>query len=90
MEAKKFYKVKFKKDKLNTILEFHRDYSACSPYGNKSAVTIMRDGDFIGIADTRYDDLVMRNFGGWCLAWVKNHFNPEYIFKIEEIVKGDG
>ena len=85
MEMTKKYRVKFNVPKYNTVYTFVRDKSACSPYGNKSAVTIFKGDEFIGIADTRYDPLVMLNFGRWCEEWLSERFDPAYEPTFEEI-----
>lgn len=79
------YEVTFNKPEFNAVYEFVRDESAAFAYGNGSAVTIFRNGDFKGIVDTRYDRDVMKDFDGWCLAYLNDYFDPAFEPAIKKI-----
>lgn len=59
--------------------------SAAFEYGNKTSVTVLKNGVLLGIIDTRYDHSVMEDFRKWCLEYLTDSFDPAYDPKIEEV-----
>lgn len=67
------------------IYVFTRGKSAAYEYGNKTSVTLFKDGKFLWVVDTRYDHSVMEDFRKWCIEYLTSNLDPASEPKIEEI-----
>ena len=85
IEATLKFKVEFNKPEYNSVYEFRRDKSAAFEYGNGTAVTLYRNGEFEGIIDTWYDRKVMGDFRKWCNDYLGDMFDPAYEPVIMEV-----
>ena len=80
----KRYEVQLK-DHKPVIFELQRGPSGSAPYGNQTSVTFHEGERFVGVIDTRYDHDVMKDFGAWCVAYLKGYIDPKYEPQIVEI-----
>ena len=80
----KRYEVQLK-DHKPVIFELQRGPSGSAPYGNQTSVTFHEGERFVGVIDTRYDHDVMKDFGAWCVAYLKGYIDPKYEPQIAEI-----
>lgn len=64
---------------------FERSPSAAYAYGNQTSVTVHENDRFLGIVDTRYDNSVLKDFGAWCVDYLKSYIDPKYEPQITEV-----
>lgn len=80
----KRYEVQLKNHKPVTF-ELQRGPSGAFAYGNQTSVTVHEDDRLLGIIDTRYDHDVMKDFGAWCIDYLKSYIDPAYEPQFNEI-----
>lgn len=78
MEATRIYEVKFNEPEYNATYTFRRTKSGAFEYGNRSTVIVYRNDKVKEYIDTRYDQLVMKDFTAWCENYLQNAFNPDF------------
>lgn len=74
MEITISFEVTFNRPDLNHTITFKRHKSPYFDYGNKSCITIMKNGKLWETVDTRYDPSVMRDFEKWCTNWMEGYY----------------
>lgn len=77
IETKRTYEVTFDDPKRNATWTFERHESEAFNYGNGTAVSISKNGEFVTVVDTRYDHTVIRDFSKWCEEFMQGYFRKE-------------
>lgn len=84
IEATRSFKVTFNRPEFNATYTFRRMKSGAFAYGNGSCVVVYCNDRVHESYDTRYDQVVMADFGQWCENYLSSHFNAEYEPKWEK------
>lgn len=71
LDAHKAYKVLLLDGKYQ-IVDFYRHEIGAFAYGNGTMTTVEINEQYFASIDTRYDWLVMNDFGEWCEKYLKN------------------
>lgn len=80
------YYVTFNDPQYNAEYSLSIIKSGCFNYGNGTAVKFQCNGKTIDVMDTRYDTMVMRDFDGWCMAFLNRYFDPDLEPQIAAMV----